>query len=122
ELPHLVAIELDPLPTELDQGRLGVDELLPFLFGDYLASDRELKVVGDEGIQTEATRAVRGGAFGRPRGGLEADLRASAPLGGPPGGDDQGVACLFEHAGTVLEGREGLVQGQTAAGGVGRGQ
>ena len=122
ELLHLVAIELHPLPTELDQGRLGVDELLPFLFGDELAPNRELIVIGDEGVETEVTRAVCGGAFGGPRCRLEADLRAPAPLGGPPGGDDHSVARVFEHPGAFLEEREGLIQGQAAAGRVGCGQ
>src|SRR6266496_2925185 len=67
ELLHLVAIQLYPLPPELDQGCFSIDELLPLLFRDYLASNRQLILVGDDSSEVEMARAGRSCSFGRRR-------------------------------------------------------
>ena len=53
ELLHLVAIQFHPLTPELHQGSFRVNELLPFLCRDYLASNRQLVLVRDDSTETE---------------------------------------------------------------------
>src|SRR5258708_12094614 len=84
ELLHFVAIQFHPLSPELNQGCFRVDELLPFLFRDYLAPNRELVLVGDDCIETEIAISGRCCSLRRTLRAFEADLRAPPPLPSPP--------------------------------------
>src|SRR5258706_3555425 len=116
ELLHFVAIQLHPLSAELDQGCFGVDEMLPFLFCDYLAPNRQLGLLGDYAIEAEIARIGRRCPFRRAQRRFEADLRAPTTLGCPPRGDDYSVASISKHPGALLQERESFVQSHGAPG------
>src|SRR5256885_2348666 len=116
ELLHFIAVQFHPLPAELDQGCFSVNELLPFLFRDYLAPNRQLVLVGDDRAESEIAMTGCSCPLGGTQSRFEADLRAPASLGCPPRRDDHGVTRVSEHPCTLLQEGERLVQSEVTPG------
>jgi len=109
---HLVAIQLHPLATELDQRGLAGDERSPLVLTNHLAANHQLGLIRDEGFQAEVAVPHCGRRFGRSSGRLEANLRAPPPGRRPPGRHDHGVPRILENPGGLAEQEKGFVQRQ----------
>ena len=115
KLLHLVAVQFHPLAPKLDQWRFCVDKLLPFLFGNSLAANGQLILVGDDHVEIKIALTGSGCPLGRTQRCFEADLRAAASFGGPPRRNHHGVARVCKHPGALFQERKRLLQRETAS-------
>src|SRR5271166_3152431 len=114
KLLHLVAVQFYPLASKMDQGRFCVDKLLPFLFGNGLAANGQLKVIGDDHVEIKI--ALTGsGSFGRTHRRFEADLRAATSFRGPPRRNHDGVARVCKNPGALFQECKRFLQRETAS-------